>query len=199
MPGPSSAGRASRTRRPGPPPGGGRRALGPLPDYLRPGLPLVFVGTNPGRISAERGCYFARKGNPFWPLLFDSGLVTEPLRAQDDRRLPDFGIGLTDIVKRPTNGIADLTPRDYAAAVPAFVRKIVRLGPRVVCFVGQNPYRRVFGLKPGAKVRYGLQAERIGASLVFVVPSTSGRFPMPYAERLRVFRALEAFVAALGC
>ncbi len=169
-----------------------------LPDYLRPGLRLVFVGTNPGRLSAARGHYFARTGNPFWPLLFDAGLVGERLRADDDWRLPDFGIGLTDLVKRPTGGIADLTPADYAAGLPAFVRKIVRLAPRVVCFVGQNPYRRVFGLKPGVQVRYGLQAERLGESLVFVVPSTSGRFPMPYAERLRVFEELKALLASLS-
>jgi hypothetical protein len=33
--------------------------------------------------------------------LFESKLVPEPLTHQDDWRLPDWGIGLTNIVQRP--------------------------------------------------------------------------------------------------
>jgi TDG/mug DNA glycosylase family protein len=40
-----------------------------LPDYLRPGLKLVFIGLNPGLYSARAGKYFARKANRFWPAL----------------------------------------------------------------------------------------------------------------------------------
>jgi hypothetical protein len=31
-----------------------------LPDHLRPGLDLVFVGINPGLYSVQRGYHFAR-------------------------------------------------------------------------------------------------------------------------------------------
>ena len=34
-----------------------------LPDYLAPGLDIVFVGINPGRYSAEVGHYFATSRN----------------------------------------------------------------------------------------------------------------------------------------
>ena len=45
-----------------------------LPDYLRPGLDIVFVGLNPGLYSAQVGRYFAHKQNRFWPALSASGL-----------------------------------------------------------------------------------------------------------------------------
>ena len=44
-----------------------------LPDYLRPGLDVVFVGLNPGCYSAQVGHYFAFKPNRFWSALSASG------------------------------------------------------------------------------------------------------------------------------
>jgi len=40
-----------------------------LPDYLAPGLKVVFCGTAVGEQSAARGHYFAGRGNDFWRLL----------------------------------------------------------------------------------------------------------------------------------
>ena len=72
----------------------------PLPDYLRQGLDLVFVGINPGTRSAAAGHHYAGPGNHFWPLLYESGLVTEPLTFRDDARVLEWNIGLTNIVDR---------------------------------------------------------------------------------------------------
>ena len=44
----------------------GELDLPPLPDYLAPGLKVVFVGFNPGETSARRGHYYAYPGNRFW-------------------------------------------------------------------------------------------------------------------------------------
>ena len=62
-----------------------------LPDYLRPGLDVVFVGINPGLASAARGHHYAGPGNHFWPLLYEAGFVPEPLTYEDDWRTLDFG------------------------------------------------------------------------------------------------------------
>jgi len=62
-----------------------------LPDYLRPGLDVVFVGFNPGERSARVGHYYAGRGNQFWNFLFESGLVKERLEYKDDRRTLEFG------------------------------------------------------------------------------------------------------------
>ena len=76
-----------------------------LPDIVRKDLRLIFVGINPGRHSARAGHHYAGPGKHFWPMLFESGLVREPLTAQDDQRLlPEFGIGLLNIVGRSTPG-----------------------------------------------------------------------------------------------
>ena len=85
-----------------------------LPDYLRKGMKLVIVGCNPTESSVRAGHYYAGRGNPFWPLLYDSGVVPEPFDYPDDRRIIEFGIGLTDLVKRPTKTIEELKREDYA-------------------------------------------------------------------------------------
>src|SRR5262249_548654 len=55
-----------------------------LPDYLQPGLRLVFVGFNPSMRSAAIGHYYAGPGNLFWPLLYESGLLPMPLTYAED-------------------------------------------------------------------------------------------------------------------
>ena len=44
-----------------------------LPDYLAPGLDIIFVGINPGSYSAQVGHYFAGPRNRFWPAINRSG------------------------------------------------------------------------------------------------------------------------------
>ena len=77
-------------------------ALRTLPDLLRPGLDLVFVGMNPGERSARLRHYYAHPGNAFWPALSASPLAARSsnetaLTPEDDRALPArLGIGFTD-------------------------------------------------------------------------------------------------------
>jgi TDG/mug DNA glycosylase family protein len=142
-----------------------------LPDYLRPGLDIVFVGLNPGLYSAQIGHYFAHKQNRFWPALSASGLVPELLGPESDARLPDWGLGLTDIVKRPTHGIHELTPSEFRRGSKELEEKIEYYKPRVVCFVGFTGYHVCCGNEGGT----GRQDARFGGSHVFVIPSTSPR------------------------
>jgi len=76
-----------------------------LPDLLRRGMKLIVVGCNPGDRSARVGHYYAGRGNQFWPLMYESGVIPEALTHNDDMRIIEFGIGMTDLVKRPTRGI----------------------------------------------------------------------------------------------
>ena len=75
----------------------------------------VIVGNNPGIRSALTGHHFAGFSNRFWKLLYESGLVPEPIGYQDDTRLPEWGYGITNIVPRPTPGIDTLDKSEYAA------------------------------------------------------------------------------------
>jgi mismatch-specific thymine-DNA glycosylase len=167
-------------------------AMQSLPDYLQPGLRLIFVGFNPSERSAAVGHYYAGRGNLFWPLLYETGLLPEPLTYTEDSRVLEFGIGLTDLVKRPTRSSADLSLTEARAGVEVLQRKLVACAPRVVCFNGKGVYAWYSG---DEAVALGMQDERIGRSCVFVMPSTSarnGRFSR--AEKATYFQRLCQFV-----
>ncbi len=142
-----------------------------LPDYLREGLDIVFVGLNPGLYSARVGHYFAMPQNRFWRALSASGLVPHAVGPEDDIRLLDWGIGLTDVVKRPTSGIHEVSRSEFRRGAKVLREKLLYHKPRIVCFVGLTGYR----VCCGALSMLGPQAGSLGESQVFVIPSTSPR------------------------
>jgi TDG/mug DNA glycosylase family protein len=148
--------------------------LPPLRDRIRPGVRVLFVGINPGVRSALTGHHFAGFSNRFWKLLYDSGLVPEPIGYEDDGRLPEWGYGITNIVPRATPGIDTLMREEYAAGRVRLRRKVLRYRPQVVVAVGVTVFRAMFPDCRG-EVTLGLQAERIGDSAVFLLPNPSGR------------------------
>jgi double-stranded uracil-DNA glycosylase len=186
------------------------RRPNPLPDRIGPGLRVLFVGINPGIRSAAVGHHFAGFSNRFWRLLSDSGLVSRPIGWKDDRRLPEWGFGITNLVPRPTRGIGELHPREYLAGRRALFAKVRRHRPRVVALVGITIYRALFPARPlggpqpaprrGARrVLPGLSKESIEGARVFVLPNPSGRnATLSYDEMLSAFRALARFVSSDG-
>ena len=165
-----------------------------LPDIIAPGLAVLFVGFNPSVYAALRGHYYARPGNRFYHLLAFAGLTPRRYAPEEDRALLDLGIGITDLCPVPTPGVADV-PRALAeAGREALTAKIVRHRPAIVCFNGRATYERYFGRPPAG---WGLQADTVDASRVFVVPSTSGRADGVGAEREAAFVALGELVRAL--
>lgn len=146
-----------------------------LPDLLRPGLALVFVGINPGERSARARHYYAHPGNAFWRELGASDLVADAeLQPSDDRRLLEAGIGFTDVVKRVVTDSSDVSNGELATAVPAFRRRIAYASPRAVCFTSTRaleatlPRTRVAG-------QWGRQPATLKGAAVWLIPSTSGR------------------------
>lgn len=164
--------------------------LPPLRDRIRPGVQVLLVGINPGIRSSLTGHHFAGYSNRFWTLLFDAGLVDERLTCADDGRLPEWGYGITNIVARPTRGVAELRADEYVEGRVRLRRKILRHRPAAVAAVGLTVFRALFPERRGA-ILLGLQPERIGASKVFVLPNPSGRnVHYSYAEMLEAFKAL---------
>lgn len=150
---------------------------------------VLLVGINPGLRSAQQGHHFAGPSNRFWKLLFTSGLVGEALTFENDRRLGEWGLGLTNLVARATRGIDELTPLEYAAGRRALLRKIARRQPQLVALVGVT-LARVLGPSPAAAT-IGRQDWTLAGRPVFVVPNPSGRNAhYSHADMLQAFRAL---------
>ena len=152
---------------------------------------MLFVGINPGVRSATIGHHFAGYSNRFWKLLFDAKIVPEPLRAEDDRRLVEWGIGITNLIPRMTPGIDTLRREEYVAGERALRRKVRRWQPEIVVFVGVTLFRAVFRRALGAPIHLGRQRETFEGAKVFVVPNPSGRNAnFTYQEMLKAFKAL---------
>lgn len=160
----------------------------------------MFVGINPGEVSARRGHYYAHPGNGFWKALSTSPLVHEELGAEDDRTLPSrYGIGFTDVVKRVVTDSSEVTDAELRAALPPFRARIAYARPRAVCFTTTRGFHACFpgvraasewGRQPVALATRGPQAAE-----VWVMPSTSGR---AVAHRAHVHRVLEELAERLN-
>ena len=100
-----------------------------LKDRIAPGVRVLLVGINPGVKSAQTGHHFAGPSNRFWKLLFDSGLVPERISYADDVRLSEWGLGVTNLVARPSPGIDVLRPAEYLEGWHVLEKKIDRFRP----------------------------------------------------------------------
>ena len=87
-----------------------------LPDYLKEGLDILFVGLNPSTYSVTQRHYFANPRNRFCVAFNRSDLVDVEVSPERDSTLLDRGIGFTDLVKRPTSGASHLLATDYRLA-----------------------------------------------------------------------------------
>src|SRR5437764_12410745 len=162
-----------------------------LRDCVRPDVRVLLVGINPGIRSATIGHHFAGPSNRFWKLLYGSGLVPDAIGTEQDRRLPEWGFGMTNLVARATPGIDTLRPEEYVAGARVLRRKVRRWKPRIVAFVGVSLYRAIFAKR--GPITLGLPRETFETARVFVLPNPSGRNAnFTYAEMLAAFKALAA-------
>lgn len=146
-----------------------------LPDYIKRGLDIVFVGINPSSYSVDAGHYFANPRNRFWEALRRSGMVDGEVTADLDHTLLDQGIGFTDVVKRPTSQASKLSAEDFRRWAPVLKEKLVEYQPLIVCFHGLMAYGNYLRYGEGTRVKpaLGLQDRGIDTSAVFVVPNPS--------------------------
>jgi TDG/mug DNA glycosylase family protein len=150
----------------------GRGGAGkPLPDVIAADLDVLFCGINPSLMSAARGHHFARPGNRFWPALHLAGLTPRRLTPDEDRELLDCGLGVTNLVDRPTRAAAELDRAELRAGADALADLVARYRPRVVAVLGITAWRQALD-RPRAVL--GHQPERIGGAETWVVPNPSG-------------------------
>ena len=169
---------------------GQTRQMKTLPDYLRKGMKLVIVGCNPSESSVRVGHYYAGRDNPFWPMLYEGKVVPEPFDYHDDKRVIEFGIGLTDLVKRPTKSPEELKREDFAEGRIVLSQKLEEFTPHVVAFNGKTTFEQ-FAQR---KCTYGLQQGQLYGARVYVLPETAGQNKDGKSERLKHFRKLAQLV-----
>ena len=140
-----------------------------LPDLLKPNLKAVFCGTAAGRKSAEVGFYYAGPGNKFWKTLFETGLTSHLLMPSEFKKLVDWDIGLTDMVKDKSGMDNVLSSSDFKNN--GLIEKIEEFNPRFICFNGKKAAKEFYGVR---NVGYGLQEKKVNQTRIFIAPSTSG-------------------------
>ena len=172
-----------------------------LTDRIEPGVRVILVGINPGVMSALSGHHFAGPTNRFWGLLYESGIVPEPVTHEDDVRLPQWGIGMTNLIARPSPGIDVLKPREYVEGWQILEQKIDRFRPHVVAFVGVTMYRalaKILGHAKEIQIEPGFQRATVHGARIFVLPNPSGRNAhFSYDEMLAAFTELARAIRRL--
>lgn len=169
---------------------------------LKPGLRCVFIGFNPGTVSALKGHYYAHHSNLFWKLIYESGCVDRKVSYEDDRLLPEeYGYGFTDLVSRSTAGIDELSGPELLAGVPVLEDRIRSCSPEAICFIGKGIWETVYKYKNGKSLNnkgftWGLQPMgEFGVDHVYVFPSTSGLVGgIPRSLKLELWKQLAEFL-----
>lgn len=161
-------------------------------DVIAPDLRVLFCGINPGLYTAAVGHHFARPGNRFWPALYAAGFTDRLLSPFAERELLKSGYGITNVVARAT-ATADLLTKDEIVAGGVKLRaKVLRYRPRVLAVLGLGAYRMAFN-RPKANV--GRQEDRIGDTVLWVLPNPSGlNANYQAADLARLFRELREAV-----
>ena len=146
---------------------------------------MVFCGINPGRVSAAAHAHFANPRNDFWRLLHAAGFTSRLIEPAEQFELLKEGVGATNAAHRTTPGSGDLRRGDFDLE---HIERIARdYRPGWIAFVGKEAYRGLFNERP----ELGVQTRTLGATKLFVLPSTSpANAAVPWDERLRWFRQL---------
>ena len=148
-----------------------------VPDLVRPGVLLVFVGINPGLMTAARQIHFGNPANRFRPALVAAGLLEPPpagtpgMTQADLATLLARGIGITNLVPFATAQADELSKAQLVAGRTRLESFVTEHRPRVVAVLGITAYRTAFG-RPHATP--GRQTEQIGDAELWVVPNPSG-------------------------
>jgi TDG/mug DNA glycosylase family protein len=142
-----------------------------LGDVIAPGLRVLFCGINPGLLSATTGHHFARPGNRFWPALHQAGFTPRQFRPDEQNELLELGLGITNVVDRPSARADELSKAEFLAGGENLVKKVLDHQPRWLAVVGVTAYRDAFGLR---KAVMGRQDRLIGETKVWILPNPSG-------------------------
>jgi TDG/mug DNA glycosylase family protein len=158
-----------------------------LPDLLAPGLDVVFCGTAPGTVSAQRKQYYAHPQNKFWRALHNAGLTPRLLQPSEYETLLTYRIGLTDIAKH-VSGMDNQLPRGSLGkdAIADLRARIGKYKPKILAFTSLTGGRKL----AGSGADFGRQSITIGQTEVWILPSPSPAAHWNWQKNEKVWRAL---------
>jgi len=104
--------------------------------------------------------------------LAETGLTDRQLLPEEFHRLPDYGIGLTDLAKFKSGADNKLASDDFD--IEGFKARIGRAPPHALAFNGIAAGRVFLGRLPRERLAPGRQPDTFARAAVFVLPSTSG-------------------------
>ncbi len=141
------------------------------PDILARDLAVIFCGLNPATTAAVAGHNFSSRSNRFWTVLHLAGFTDVRLQPHEERRLLDYGCGLTAVVDRPTRRAIDVPPDEFRKARPGFEAKMRRYAPRSIAFLGKRAFS---AMVEQPDVAWGLSPTGLAGSMAWVLPNPSG-------------------------
>ncbi len=134
-----------------------------VPDLAGPGMRLLFVGINPGLMTAATGIHFGNPGNRFRPALVAARLLAPldgappGMTEADLAALVARGVGITNLVRRATARADELTKAELVEGGARLEAFVAAHRPRVVAVLGVTAYRSAFALP---KATLGRQPDR---------------------------------------
>ncbi|WP_129657764.1 mismatch-specific DNA-glycosylase [Rothia uropygialis] len=164
--------------------GNGREDVLPYPrDEQNAGLiRLLIIGINPSPWTAAVNAPFARPGNRFWASLEAAGILNRRIDASrglcpaDERMLAERGLGITNLVSRPSARADELSRSELRDGGDRLIERARIIRPQAVAVVGITAFRHAFA---APRTTMGLQ--HTGASTgwpndvqLWVLPNPSG-------------------------
>lgn len=163
-----------------------------LAPIWKPDLEILFVGLNPSLPSIESGHYHqGNLGKKFWRRLRSIGLMEDAEVGAEDQSMLENGLGITDLVPRPTARADQITEEELSLGSQFVVHQIRQSRPRIVCFIYKKALEAIIGGKvPGDGGLIESQDDAwkgvFGESRVFLLPS-------PYAAAETEKEILQSF------
>lgn len=164
-------------------------------DVVDDGLRVLFCGINPGLLSARTGHHFARPGNRFWPVLHASGFTPRQLRPDEQGELPRYGVGITNVVARPTAQASELSRAELVEGGARLVDLVARRRPRWLAVAGIGAWRTAFGARDAT---VGLQRSGILDAAGTADTADTGAWVLPNPSGLNARWTREALTTEYG-
>ncbi len=141
------------------------------PDILVKGLDVIFCGLNPAASAAAAGHNFSNRNNRFWTALHLAGFTDVRLEPENERRLLEYGCGITAVVRRPTKRADEVTADEFKQSRHGFETKMRYYAPRSIAFLGKRGWATMMD-RPD--VDWGRQTIKFAGTVVWILPNPSG-------------------------